>query len=436
MTDDVTGKRTASRSDASEQVIGELVRQLERAKFHRLLRHLLDDPATSGDAIREPAAAIGTPGAELLVKHLARRSGHGYDRATWVFRPIHLPVNAWGADALTAQLDRMVDAAFADLARNPAVLDRFGPEFAFAGREDLEGWGPAGDRFLYTFTNVPHDIDDGPVSASVQRWIEMWQRHLPGVPRPSFGLGSPETLAKNSADETLDLLKRLLAEPSGYVAVAREGRIAFAPFTEHGSFVAAGLAGREGAGLATATATLRSGLTMPIVAAFEDLLNQRGTKERDIQAFLEEQPAILGGLDAHMVEARPRVSLTDSAGTRLVPDFMARLDDARAWKLLELKGPDDSVLVRRGGALKPSAKVAAAIAQLLGYRDFFHEPENRRRLAPLLGAAPFQPLLTVVIGRGEPGRRWSWRGGPGLPEASIVTYDHLLEQARRAVAEP
>jgi hypothetical protein len=327
-----------------------------------------------------------------------------------------------------------VEAAFADIAQNPDLLDAFsGADQSSSNGEILYGWGPSQDQFLYTFTNVPHDIAEGPLSELVQGWIDLWDRHLSGVPRPSFGLGSPETLAAGAPEETEDFIRSLLREPSGYQATAREGRITVSPFTEHGGFVAAG-GGREGSpSLATATATLRSGISARAVQELEDLLNRPGTREKDLQAFLEENPELLGALNPHFVEAVPRIGLVDSSGTRLIPDFMARLDHLRSWSILELKGPERRPVHLRGGALTPSAKTAAALEQLLRYRDFFHDPENRRQMTSRLGTTPFQPVLTVVIGRSNPDAKFLWRGGPGLPPVDVVTYDHLLDVARQSI---
>lgn len=413
-----------------------LIQQLEQAKFARLLRYLLDEQAQTPDLIKRPARAVGTPGAEFLVKHVAKSEGYHNNRTSWIFRPVHLPVNRWDPATLARCLNSRVEAAFADIAKNPDLLDAFsGTDQSSSNGEILDGWGPSQDQFLYTFTNVPHDIAEGPLSALVQGWIDLWDRHLSDVQRPSFGLGSPETLAANASEETEDFIRSLLREPSGYQAIAREGRITVSPFTEHGGFVTAG-GGREGSpSFATATATLRSGISARAVQELEDLLNRPGTREKDLQAFLEENPELLGALNPHFVEAVSRIGLVDPSGTRLIPDFMARLDDLRSWWILELKGPDRKPVHLRAGALTPSAKTAAALDQLLRYRDFFHDPENRRKLTSRLGTTPFQPVLTVVIGRGHPNAKFSWRGGPGLPHVDVVTYDHLLEVARQSVSD-
>jgi hypothetical protein len=126
--------------------------------------------------------------------------------------------------------------------------------------------------------------------------------------------------------------------------------------------------------------------------------------------------------------------LIDGGGTSLIPDFLVRLEGTAGWDAIELKCPQHRITV--GAHRKTAAKsTAAAIAQLLTYRDFFALHENRRRVAHRFDTPPYEPCMLVVIGRGSPNTPFRWRSARlGIPEVKIVTYDFLFERARESAA--
>lgn len=87
---------------------------------------------------------------------------------------------------------------------------------------------------------------------------------------------------------------------------------------------------------------------------------------------------------------------------------------------------------RQPGLLQPSAQAARGIAQLLAYRDFFTKQDNREEIARRYGFSPLEPNLVLVTGMGKPGLA-EWRTDlAGLPGATVVSYQYVLDQARRA----
>ena len=128
------------------------------------------------------------------------------------------------------------------------------------------------------------------------------------------------------------------------------------------------------------------------------------------------------------------VALASPVGTKLVPDFMVRLENAGQFAFVELKKPTASIV--NGANTKMVGKVAAqAIKQLMEYTDAVSTSLARTQLKKSIGAAPYDPFLVVLIGRGSPNQRYIWTGiQAGLPSVQLVTYDFLLERAHTSRA--
>jgi len=165
-------------------------------------------------------------------------------------------------------------------------------------------------------------------------------------------------------------------------------------------------------------------------------VNSRETKEDDIQRFLETNPEFLFTLDERYAEIRPHVCLVDSRDTRLIPDFMARVEDTDIWDVIELKLPQHRAEVETGSRTRASAIAAKVIAQVLRYRDWFSIRDNRRRFYKAYGTSPYEPCLVVVIGRGRLRHVYEWKTSrPFFPKVAVVSYDYMLEEARRLQEE-
>ena len=63
------------------------------------------------------------------------------------------------------------------------------------------------------------------------------------------------------------------------------------------------------------------------------------------------------------------------------------------------------------------------------------ERRNRMRVAERFGAAPYEPCLVLVIGRGRSTQKYEWQSVRlGFPKVEIVSYDYLFERARQCRA--
>ena len=74
-----------------------------------------------------------------------------------------------------------------------------------------------------------------------------------------------------------------------------------------------------------------------------------------------------------------------------------------------------------------------ARAQLLEYRDWFREKDNRARLASTVHMEVYEPKLVVIIGRASEFVDAIDRQklAASLPDLEVVTYDDILGAARR-----
>ena len=155
--------------------------------------------------------------------------------------------------------------------------------------------------------------------------------------------------------------------------------------------------------------------------------------ERDLQQFFEEHPQLLTCLDERYSEVRSHVCLIDSAGNKLVPDFMMRIEDSDVWDILELKLPNAPLSVEALGESRPSAVAARGIAELLKYRDYFAVAANRKRFADRYHAHGYEPALTLVLGRSPQTYHWSSVKGR-YPHVRVLSYDTLFQRAQHCKA--
>jgi hypothetical protein len=148
--------------------------------------------------------------------------------------------------------------------------------------------------------------------------------------------------------------------------------------------------------------------TAEALADFEQLLNSKNVRETDLHAFVEEHPEFLFALDERFCDVRSHVGLVGRVRTRLVPDFVARLEGVDPWTVIELKRPGHRIFSGHADVAQAAAPVARAISQLLEYRDVIGTRRNRAALAKAYGLGPYEPALMVVVGRGKSDRRLKW----------------------------
>lgn len=420
-------------------ILAELVAQLESAKFLRLFRHLIDSPeqADPRDELRLSAEPVPIGEAELMRKRLGHVGSINSLMMTWLFQIVHMPAGVWSSAALEGLMEGRLSEAFAGLARlsDPALFltasttNHRTPDWSAANQ-----WSGPERAEYYLFTNVMHDTAEPALQRMVQRAEQAFSRALPTVASPRFGIATPAVLESTAPEAVKEFIVGLLREPSGLHLIARDGRISVSEFTEHGEYAAGA---RHAAAMSTAvhSPNIENSPRKALLAQLEDLVNHPTTAEADLQRFFTDNPEFLRTARGGFGDVRPHVCLIDPSGGRLTPDFMARIEDESVWQTIELKLPQHPMVVDGVNGPVPSASAARAVAQLIAYRDHFASRANRQKVSARYGISPFEPALTVLIGRDPEARRFRWASSssPGHPDVDVISYDHLLAQAREWV---
>lgn len=400
--------------------LADLVSQLEAPKFARLMRFMANLPIPR-DELKLPAAAYGVGDTELLVRKFGQPGSFGLWAATWVYQQAYLPVGLWDETSIVTYLTERLTTGMRDLKAHP------GSHSILYGSAQQKGDGyflpDATEAFYYLATNIAKPLSDAAMDIIGYHFREHF-----GSRFAQFGFATPQSMAEAGPGEVRRFALDLLNSASSYYFVAREGRVKVAPVTEHGLYL-------TGTGDAAATATSSLSLDTRGLADLDALVGSRATSEADLQAFFTEHPHFLLGLDDAYCEVKPHVVLASPADTKLVPDFMVRLEDPSRFALIELKKPTARILAGNREAGVVGQVAAQAIKQLIEYTDAVSTSSARAELRRSIGAAPFDPHLVVLIGRGSPNERHVWSGTrAGLPNVELVTYDFLLERARNSRA--
>lgn len=165
---------------------------------------------------------------------------------------------------------------------------------------------------------------------------------------------------------------------------------------------------------------------------FEQLLNDPKAGEREFHRFFEEHPDLL----AEAMMGVP-ISHRPYFANKQIPDFAVSpvlpRDSGDLVKLLELKGPEASVLaskrlLHRG--LAPA--LTQALAQVSDYEESLRDPLNLKGIEKALGYIPTFAERAVLIGRTPPpedARLWEKRKAE-QPSVRIITYDEVLQEQR------
>ncbi len=159
---------------------------------------------------------------------------------------------------------------------------------------------------------------------------------------------------------------------------------------------------------------------------FEQLLNDPRAGEREFHRFFEEHPDLL----AEAMMGVPISHQPHFTRNKQTPDFSVSpvlpRDSGELVKLLELKGPEASVLaskrlLHRG--LAPA--LTYALAQVSDYEESLRDPLNLKAIEKALGYIPTLAQRAVLIGRSPPpedASLWEERKAE-QPSVRIITYD-------------
>lgn len=164
---------------------------------------------------------------------------------------------------------------------------------------------------------------------------------------------------------------------------------------------------------------------------FEELINPKRPRERDIQRFLEKNPRVLCGVDYEKIIAHPVLHREDDGD--LIPDFFLKPVSSELVDILDLKLPNESLVVGARDRKHLSSAVTGAIAQVREYRDYFENSAHRDAVRERYGVTGYRPKTVVVIGRTptdvpEEQMRQIVEDSPR--HVSIVTYDDLIARIR------
>jgi len=130
---------------------------------------------------------------------------------------------------------------------------------------------------------------------------------------------------------------------------------------------------------------------------FEALINEPGTTEHIMHAFLRGHPEFLLGVDYRCLHSSVLLR-SDRKGKRQA-DFMLEYHDHPYADILELKRPQDRIYCSIRSIRHLAGAVTRAIAQLHEYQNYFEDPTWRGGFMRRNGFTAYKPTLCLVIGR-------------------------------------
>ena len=164
---------------------------------------------------------------------------------------------------------------------------------------------------------------------------------------------------------------------------------------------------------------------------FEELINWPQVSERDIHRFLVQRPYFLLGDDYFALHSELVLDRADKGP--LVPDFFAELVNRNYVDIIDLKKPNEQLIVGSKNRRGFSAAVNYAVYQLREYRDYFDNSRRRKEFSRRYGLEAWMPKIAVIIGRNPTGYGYEEliRARRSVIDANIITYDDVLDRARR-----
>ena len=255
-----------------------------------------------------------------------------------------------------------------------------------------------------------------------------------------WGLGHTAWTPISAAPEVRDILAALdgrsPVDDFQYMLTVENRRLVFRPTSVLDAFPMSRADGSKTNRLALLThfRDQFAAVTPDELLELEDLINSSMTKEPDLQRFFEQHPQFLRMWDFR--EVFPQVYLTREDAGPLVPDFVLLDRDLHKATVVDLKLPTAKTVIAKPNRERFSALVEEARAQLLEYRDWFEDADNRAKLKDRFGVTVYRPRLGVVIGSSAELTSSYQRQklASRYPDIEVVTYDDLVAHARRRLA--
>lgn len=175
------------------------------------------------------------------------------------------------------------------------------------------------------------------------------------------------------------------------------------------------------------------GFSPSAIEEFEYLLNDPNVKEKHFQEFFENNSIFQSIFNFENLY--PQVLLKREDDNDLKPDFI--LTDIRIPRsmIIDLKRPQDKLVVRITNKTKLSEEVTKVKAQLENYHDWFDEEKNRLKLKGYFGIEIYKPVLCAIIGRSSDFINCYDRQQLLSRESriKIYTFDDMLEFIKRKI---
>ena len=119
-------------------------------------------------------------------------------------------------------------------------------------------------------------------------------------------------------------------------------------------------------------------------------------------------------------------------GSELRPDFILEPYDDMWCDILDIKLPNQSIIVGRKDRATLAAGIHEVAAQLREYAAYFEEEKHRKWVLEKFGLRVYKPRLIAVVGRdirqmSDPEIR---RAMTAYSDVHVMTFDQLIQHAR------
>jgi hypothetical protein len=161
------------------------------------------------------------------------------------------------------------------------------------------------------------------------------------------------------------------------------------------------------------------------------LINKPNVIEDDLQRFFEAHQHFLLGSDYKNLHSQ--VVLTDNTEHEMIPDFFVERIGTNYSDIIDLKKPNEKLIVGSENRRGFSANLSSALNQLREYRNFFEIPNNRDAFYNRYGFRAYRPKIMVIMGRSRDFYNEIERTQilDEYKHVQVMTYDDILERARR-----
>jgi hypothetical protein len=161
------------------------------------------------------------------------------------------------------------------------------------------------------------------------------------------------------------------------------------------------------------------------------IINKSNVTEYDLQKFFETHQHFLLGSDYKNLHSQ--VVITNDTGDKMIPDFFVERIGSNYADIIDLKKPNDKLIVGSKNRRGFSASLSSALNQLREYRNYFEDHINREAFYNKYGFRAYRPKIIVIMGRSRDYYNEIERVQilDEYKHVQVVTYDDILERARK-----